>query len=65
MTLVFKSLGIWDGIVNPIYECWVKITPDINPKNVRLGRACPGDSKNISFIDVEHVETGLGWFEII
>ena len=62
MTLVLKSLGIWDG---PIYECWVKITPDINPKYVGLGRACPGNSKNVLFIDVEHVETGLGWFEII
>ena len=52
MTLVFESLGIWDGIVSPIYECQVEITPDIDPKNVGLGRACLGDSKNVSFIDV-------------
>ena len=26
--------------------------PDVNPKNVGLGRACPGDSKNVSFIDM-------------
>jgi len=31
MTLVCKSVGIWDGIVNPIYGCGVKIAPDINP----------------------------------
>ena len=52
MTLLCKSLGIWDGIVNPIYGCGVKITTDINPKNVGLGRSCPGDSKNVSFVDM-------------
>ena len=31
MTLVYKSVGIWDGIVNPICGCGVKITQDINP----------------------------------
>ena len=31
MTLVYKSVGIWDGIVNPIYGCGVKMTSDINP----------------------------------
>ena len=30
MTLVCKSV-IWDGIVNPIYGCGVKMAPDINP----------------------------------
>ena len=39
-------------IINPIYECWVKIIPDINPKYFGLWRAYPGDSKNVSFIDV-------------
>jgi len=52
MTLIIKSLGTRDNIVNPIYECWVKITPDINPKHVGLGWACPGDSQNESFIYV-------------
>ena len=28
------SVGILDGIVNPIYVCGVKIAPDINPKYV-------------------------------
>ena len=31
MTLVCKSVGIWDGIVNPIYGCGVKMASDINP----------------------------------
>ena len=31
MTLVCKSLGIGDGIVNPMYGCGVKMAPDINP----------------------------------
>ena len=31
MTLVCKSVGIWDGTVNPIYGYGVKMTPDINP----------------------------------
>ena len=34
MTLVCKSVGIGDGIVNPIYECGVKMAPDINPTAV-------------------------------
>ena len=29
-----------------------KITPDINPTYVGLGRSCPRNSKNVSFIDV-------------
>ena len=28
MILVCKSVGIWDGFVNPIYGCGVKIAPD-------------------------------------
>ena len=51
MTLVCKSLGIWDGIVNPIYGCGVKMTPDINPIYVGLERSCPRDSKNVSYVD--------------
>ena len=38
--LVCKSLGIWDGIVKPIYGCGVKITPDINPMYAGLKRSC-------------------------
>ena len=52
MTHVFKSLGIWDGIVNPIYGCGVEITPDINPIYVGLERSCPRDSKNVSYVDI-------------
>ena len=26
-----QQTGIWDGIVNPIYGCGVKMAPDINP----------------------------------
>ena len=55
MTLVCKSVGIWDGIVNPIYGCGVEITPDINPIYVRLERSCPKDSKNVSYVGVELV----------
>ena len=52
MTLVCKSVGIWDGIVNPIYGCGVKMTPDINPIYVGFKRSCPRDSKNVSYVDV-------------
>ena len=52
MSLLCKSLGIWDGIVNPILGCEVKITQDINPLYSGLGRSCPNDSKNVSFVDV-------------
>ena len=52
MTLVCKSVGIRDGIVNPIYWCGVKITPDINPKYDGLERVCPRDSKNVSYVDL-------------
>ena len=52
MTLVCKYIGIWDGIVNPIYGCGVEITPDINPIYVGLERSCPRDSKNVSYVGV-------------
>ena len=52
MTLVCKSVGIWDGIVNPIYGCGVKMAPDINPIYAWLERSCPRDSKNVSYVDV-------------
>jgi len=52
MTLVCKSVGIWDGIVNPIYGCRVGMTPGINPIYAGLERSCPGNSKNVSYVDV-------------
>ena len=52
MTLVCKSVGNWDGIVNPIYGGGVKMTPDINPIYVGLERSCPRYSKNVSYVDV-------------
>ena len=52
MTLVCKSVGIWDGIVNPIYGCGVKMAPDINSIYAGLERSCPRDSKNVSYVDV-------------
>ena len=57
MTLLCKSLSIWQ--CNPIHGCGVKITPDINPINVELGRSCPRDSKNVSFFDMGLVQTVL------
>ena len=48
MTLECKSVGIRDGIVNPIYGCGVKMSPDINPINARLERSSPRDFKNVS-----------------
>ena len=48
MTLVCKSVGIWDAIVNLIYRCGVAITPDINPIDVGLETSCPRDSKKVS-----------------
>ena len=50
MTLISKSVGIRDGIVNPIFGCGVKITPDINPIYVGLERSCPRDSKKVSYV---------------
>ena len=52
MTLVCNSVGIQDGIINPNYECEVKITLDINPIYVGFERSRPWDSKNISFVEV-------------
>ena len=52
MTLVCKYIGNRDGIVNPIYGCWLEITPDINPIYAVLIRSCPRDSKNVSYVDV-------------
>ena len=52
MTLVYKSVGIWDDIVNPIYGCRVRMTPGINPIYAGLERSCPRDSKNVSYVDV-------------
>ena len=55
MTLVCKSVGIRDGIVNPIFGCLVEIIPDINPIYFGLERYCPGDSKNVSYVSLGHV----------
>ena len=52
MALVCKFVGIWDGIVNPIYGYEVKMAPDINPIYAGLKRSCPRDSKNVSYVDV-------------
>ena len=44
------------------------MTTDINPINTGLERSCPMDSKNVSYVDVEPVYTGLdlilsyGWW---
>ena len=63
MTLVCKSVSILDGIVNPIYGCGVKMTPDINPIYVGLERSCPRDSKNVSYVNVGLVQTCLDLIE--
>ena len=52
MTLVYKYIGIRDGIFNPIYGCGVEITPDINSTYVGLERSCPRDSNNVSYVGV-------------
>ena len=52
MTLVCKSVDILDDIINPIYGCRVKMTPDINPMYAELERSCLRDSENISYVDV-------------
>ena len=69
MTLVCKSVGIWDGIVNPIYGCGVRMAPDINPIYAGLERSCPGNSKNVSNVDVGLVYTWLkvrgGWVDSV
>ena len=50
MTLLYKSLGILVGIDNHVYECGIKITPDINPIYGGLGKSCHRDSKNYHFL---------------
>ena len=52
MTLVWKSHGIGDSLINPIYMCSVKITPDITPIYVGIERSFPDDSNNVSFVDM-------------
>ena len=37
----------------------IYVTPDINPIYVGLGKSFPRDSKNISFVDMGLVKTGL------
>ena len=59
MTLVCKSLGIGDGIVNPMYGCRVKMAPDINPIYAGLKKSCLRDSKNVSYVNVGLVQMGL------
>ena len=53
----YKSVGIGDGIVNPIYGCGVKMAPYINPIYAGLERSCPRDSKNVSYIGKGLVQT--------
>ena len=48
---------------NPIYGCGVKIAPDINPIYAGFERYCPRDSKNVSYVDVELVQTCLDLIE--
>ena len=55
ITLVWKYVGIRDGIVNPINGCRVRITQGINPIYAGLERACPRDSNNVSNVDVGFV----------
>ena len=52
MTLVSKSHGFADSIINPIYGFGVKTTPDIY---VGIERYFPDDSKNVSFVDMSLV----------
>ena len=65
MTLLCKSVGIWDGIVNPIYWCRVRMTPGINPIYARFKRPCPRDSKNVSYVDVGLVIHVLTWLKVV
>ena len=59
MTLVCKSVGIVDGIVNPIDGCGVKMAPDINPIYAGLGLVI-GIPK--MYVDVGLVKT---WLDLI
>ena len=52
MTLVCKSHGIGDSLINPIYGCSFKMNPDINPIYVGIERSFPDDSNNVSFVDM-------------
>ena len=52
MTIVSKSVDIWDVIVNPIYRYGFEKTPDINPIYVGLERSCPRDTKNVSYVGI-------------
>ena len=63
MTLVCKSVGIWDGIINPIYGCGVRMAPEINPIYAGLERSFLRDSKNVSYVDVGLVLTCLDLIE--
>ena len=47
MRLVCKSVGIRDGIVNPIYGCGVETTRDINPIYVGFERSYTDVSKKV------------------
>ena len=58
MTLVCKSHGIGDSLINPIYRCSVKITPDINPIYVGIERSFPDNSKNMRLVWKSH---GIGY----
>ena len=52
MSLVSKSVEIWDVIVNPIYGCGVKKAPHIHPICVGAERSCPDNSNKVSFVDI-------------
>ena len=51
---------MWDGIVNPIYRCRVRMTPGINPIHAGLESTCPRDSKNVSYVDVQYFANKVG-----
>ena len=52
LTIVWKSHGIGNSLINPIYRCSVMITADINPIYVGIERSFPDDSKNVSFAEM-------------
>ena len=47
MTIVCRSYVIGNKFINPIYECWVKQPPDINPKCGYMDRPRPEVYNNI------------------
>ena len=51
-TLVCKSHGIGDSLINPIYRFIVKINQDINPIYVGIERSFPDVSKHVSFVNM-------------